>query len=218
MTLRLLTAYLFQFHRLPLPDMGTIVLRKQSAQLNPLEKKINPPTYILELNSSEIEIGELTEWLAMHLHTTSDEAFYTLKNYVQKIKDHLTHTDTFNWGALGLIGKTESGQFTFTGNELISQGHKTLQAEKVIRTNPEHEVLIGDRTYAGENLAQLLKSSKKEKMKSRDYLPALGIIFFLLIIMYLFISDKYMFERHQQQFKLNVKTPPDTYIILSSDE
>ncbi len=218
MTLRLLSAYLFQFHRLPLPAMGTLLLHKHVTRLSIIDKKIYPGSFSIEFNDHEAGVDHLAQWLALQLNCSTDEAIHALRDYVVKLKDYLTHSDTLMWGNLGQLLKTETGHYTFRGNELLPFGYASLPAEKMIRSNAEHKVLAEDRNYTGEALVQLLKNTKSKKVGKRVYFSAAAIGLCLCIIIYMFIVNKNMSEKHQLHFKMNTKSAPDTYIILSSDE
>ena len=214
--LRLLSQYLFQFHILPLPGLGMLAIKRQSALLNRVDKKIYPSDYSVEYVAGEGELHHIAQWLELHLNTSADEATDLLKDYTEKIKGYLIEGNSLTWGNIGVFERDENGQYTFRANKFSFLGEVFVQADKVIRANPEHKVLIGDRTYEGEGLATLLSNSKN-KVKI-NYWPYIVIAFSLLLIFYLMLINNDMMEKHQQQFKLELKSVPETYIKLLSDE
>lgn len=218
MTLRLLSQYLFQFHRLPLPELGTLVLTRHTAQLNMIDQMIEPGAYKVELRMNESDSRHLTEWLATHLNRSADEVVLILKDYVIKIKEHLNNAENLIWGNLGVMEKAESGHFIFQGNVLKPIGYESFHAGKVIRTNSELKVLAGDHTYVGRDLVELLRNTKRKKVSKKGQLTAISFILCFIIIIYALLVNKDIREKHQQHFNLNSKEAPKTYTILSSDE
>ena len=217
MTLRLLSAYLFQFHRLPLPELGTLILNKQASQFNILNRNIHPCFFSIELNSNEGDVSHLVQWLAIHLSSSADEAAKILYEYVYKIKDHLNNSDQLIWGNLGVLKKTGSGNYTFKGNTLTPLGYISIHAKKVPR-KPKNKVLAVDSSDNDDALVQLLKNSKGKKLSSMVYLSAITLGICLLMVSCMLLMNKDIREKHQQQFKINSKAAPDTYTILSKDE
>jgi hypothetical protein len=213
MTLRLLSAYLFQFHRLPLPELGTLILNKQAAQFNILNRNIQPCFFSVELNSNEGDVSHLVQWLAIHLNSSAEETVKILYEYVYKIKDHLNNSDQLIWGNLGVLKKTGPADYTFKGNTLTPLGYISIQAKKVAR-KPKNKVLTVGRSENDDALVQLLKNSKRKKLSSRVYLSAITLGICLLMVSSMLLMNKGIREKHQQQFKINSKAAPDTYTII----
>jgi hypothetical protein len=216
--LRLLSQYLFQFQRLPLPEFGSIQMNRHAAQLMILDKKISPAYYSVEFRQNDEHSTHLIEWLAGQLDTSAELASLTLKDYISKIKETLKQSGHLEWGSLGTLKQNVSGEIIFDTTPLIPVGQSVVVAEKIVKEDREHVVLIGDRTYSGEALQELLAPVKKNQYLVQ-YKFAL-IIFFItaLATIYLFYSRKNFFEKNQLQLPLTPNEAPASYSILPTDE
>lgn len=214
----LMYEYLFLFNRLPLEEIGEIVLKRKSASLQMLEKQIAPPEYTVEFLNQSSENIHFVTWISDRLSVSNDAACTLLKQYILDLKNLIITNGRLEWKHLGEWMADSSGYIYFNGFKLSVPGHEVLSAKKLIRAKSTHEVLIGDQTYSGESLLKLLGKNKKNVSKSRLALvitalivAAAAVVLFCLI----YIPDFRFF--HQAQSSLKPKQHLETYKLINAE-
>ena len=214
----LLYQYLFRFHQLPLGALGMIEFTRQNAVLQMLDKQIRSPFHKVEYTPLSSDISPLLQWIARHLSVSLHEAESYLEQYIDTLKQHVTNTGKAVWKDLGEWELNESGALYFRVADLSVPEVQTIPAEKRIRAQATHEVLIGDQTYSGDALHQLL-DNQKNKIKISRYVTYVTIVITtaaVLITACLFIIPS-MRHTHQKQMKLDINIPSETYKIIQAD-
>jgi len=210
--------YLFQFHRLPLSGIGEIILKINPATLRMLDKEISPPTYHFEFSSLSGDDRHLISWLSNRLSVSLDKAEYFAKDYINNIKRIVIDNGRYEWKHIGEWMSDSSGLLTFTGFDISLHGQDVIPAEKLIRNQPSHKVLIGDQIYSGDQVHQLLEKNKKRSFKIQYYIVlASFIILTLSVALFCLINIPGFRFFHQAHSKLKVKPNMETYQIINSD-
>jgi hypothetical protein len=210
--------YLLQFQRLPMGDLGEIVLKKKAATLRMLDKQIEPPAYHLEFVHSTPNMVDFITWLSARLSISYQDVEMSINIYIQYLKQVLDKDGKLHWNQMGDWVINDSGQIVFRGSFEMIAGYDTLSAEKLIRENAGHQVLIGDRTYSGEQLQHLLQQNKKKPLKNITIIVAAAItIAAFFVILFSFITKPGFKYHHQYQMKIDPKGPQETYKLISAD-
>jgi hypothetical protein len=218
MNLRLLSKYLFQFHSLPLPDLGLILLKQQPAMLNILDKNIAPGYFVIEFKTDLVSPVHLIDWLSNELNATKQDVTASLSVYVSEIKEALSVARMFSLGSLGILEKDEAGRFLFNASVIHPGGYSVIHADKFIKKNTDHRVLVGDRVFSESDIKNLL-TEKRTKIKESWMMVCWGIVFLLLMIIgVVAMNQKGFFEKHQNQYHIKSEEAGATYKILNSEE
>lgn len=199
-----LTNYLLQYKSVAVPFVGRLQLVQRSPVLNIADKKIEPPSYVVQLESPD-DIAD-HQWQFLQEATAAD------KDTVRKNLDLFGHTiktqmanGGFDWKGIGLIKHD-------TQELLVSvPAFEPLTAEKVIRQNATHNVLIGDHET---NTARLRQNSEAapSRRKKKNLSVVIGWVVLalaLLAIGFVLISGS---------FNVNAagsRLSPDTWIKLN---
>lgn len=209
--------YLMQFHHLPVGELGQIMINKKSAFLKVLDKKIDPPVYEVEFISNAADTNQFISWLADRLSVSIEDAEAALKKYIHYLKQILHKEGQLEWKHMGVWIINESAQIVFKVGDLAVPVNATLSAEKLIRENVAHEVLIGDRTYSGEQLAELLGKNKKKSLQNNISVAAAFIGAAIIIVIFSMILIPGFMQSHQRQIKLMPQPATETYTIINAD-
>lgn len=133
-----LTAYLLQHKQVGIPHVGTLRLLQRPPALNVADKVIEPPSCAVEISRTETisehqwtflesSTGRNKEAVANDLRSFGDSLWYKMNN------------GGFDWEGLGTI--TNEGQpLVFAVAAL-----QPMPAEKVVRPDAAHKILVGDR-------------------------------------------------------------------------
>jgi hypothetical protein len=210
--------YLMNFHRLPMEDLGEIVLNKKSATLYVLDKKIEPPAFYLTHSLNSSNAHPFISWLAGRSSVSYEEAKIAITTYINYIKEILHKEGKMVWDQLGEWIMDDAGQIVFKGLDIDVYVPIAIPAEKLIRGSQAHEVLVGDRTYSGEQVQQLLEKNKKQaKSNTKNAVSSGFVVAAILVIMISFIMIPGFKQLHQRQIKLSPQRPIETYTIIKAN-
>jgi hypothetical protein len=214
----LLYQYLFQFHRLSMEGLGEIMLVRKAATLRMLDKQIDPPVYHIEFSHQCTENSHFVNWISERLSISCNDAESILKNYTQYLLLRLQDSGRVQWKNLGEWLQDQAGNIYFQGQQITLPGQISLTAEKLMRGNADHKVLIGDETYSGERLHALLEKNKKKLTQSHSTLLIAGsIIVAAILVLYCLVGIPGFTISHQMHSKLNAKKNQETYTIINAE-
>ena len=198
--LNLLTKYLLQYRTVTIPQVGTIQLIQRPSQLDVAAKIIQPPSFSAELkreeNVSAHQLNFLDHFLKKGHHSVLDD----LKQFGDRLHDRINGPG-FEWNGFGRIdGNTQSFSIPVEGLYAIT-------AERVMRENPDHQVLIGDKQTSSYKIADEKVGSEVVESK-RSVLITVGWVLLALSILAI------AFFIYQGKFKVNAsgsKMPPQAH-------
>ena len=133
-----LTRYLLQHKKLSIPTVGTLTVVQHPAQLMMAEKMIMPPSYSLEI-SKEADVPEhQLQFLNTALGKEESETLKALSDFGKTMRTGFDG-EGFYWEGIGNIRSATQTM------PLTSATMNPVIAEKVIRQDASHAVLVGDR-------------------------------------------------------------------------
>ena len=214
----LLYQYLFQFHQLPMPGFGLMTLKKMPAQLNIIEKNIQPGFFVPEFHQDNAGSDQhLISWLADKQQLSVADMVGQLNEYISTLMKKVREEGSVAWGSLGFFQITDQNIFHFEGNYVRPLGMVALNAEKVIKSNAGHEVLVGDKIYSDESIRKILQHETSKGNKSRWMKAAILFLCLLIgIISIIATMNASFLKKHQWQMRIRTTNPPETYIKLTN--
>lgn len=144
--LELLTKYLFQFRTVSVPHVGTIQIVQHPAQVDVVEKKIYPPTFIAELKIKEEVSEHQLEFLDSFLNSGKEVVLRELKFFGDKLQEKINGPG-FEWKGLGTITRSTQSM------PLNTKALETVIAEKITRADAQHPILVGDQQMTSIEMA-----------------------------------------------------------------
>lgn len=134
----LITQYLLQYKRVTIPHVGTLEIHQQPAELNFVDRLLQPPRYTGVLTKEEVVPNHQLDYFVDASGNTEAGVQVELENLGKKIHRNLS-AGPFSWQGLGTI---VTGGLPFS---LDFQPWEAVKAEKVSREDARHAVLVGDR-------------------------------------------------------------------------
>lgn len=138
----LLSSYLFQYKKCPLPGVGSLVIRRSEAEIIAGEKRITAPAEEIIFSGDELNADDLIWFIAAQKNINKEEAAYQLNRYCEAIKN-LEGGDKTNIANTGDFYKDADGNLAFIGVK-PSFAAADIYAEKVIHPDRSHAILVGD--------------------------------------------------------------------------
>lgn len=198
-----LTKYLLQYKRVSIPSVGTIQLVQQPAQLNVADKLILPPSYNAEFRNEDHVPDHQLNFLASLLNKERENIHQSLCEFGHRLKERM-NGEGFEWKGIGVIHTSNEGSTVFPG-----EGLEPVVAEKVIRQDAEHRVLVGDQQMTSTQIAGLREEVVENK---RSVLIIIGWIVLAMSILYI------IFILWQGKFRVGAvgsKSSPTSFIKVS---
>ena len=199
--LNLLTKYLLQYRTVTIPHVGTIQLIQHPSQLNVAEKIIQPPSFSAELKKEEEVSSHQLIFLNAILQKENHSILEDLKHFGGRLHDTINGPG-FEWNGFGRFDRsTQSFSIPISGLDSIN-------AERVIRENPDHQVLVGDRQTSSYQIADE-KAGTEVVESRRSVFITIGWVMLGLSILAI------AFFIYQGKFKVNAsgsKLSPTSFI------
>jgi hypothetical protein len=182
--LSLLTKYLLQYRRLSIPYVGTFELVPQSPQFNVVDKLMLPPAYQLNWSNNDFLPEHQLSYLASSVQVDREKLREELEQFGRKFKTKV-EKEAFTWNGIGTIRKDNSS--LDIENEMLNiDGLEAVSANRVMRENAEHSMLVGDRQMTSHQVAHGLGRDRK-----KSYIVLIGwILFILTLIAIIFLLYK----------------------------
>ncbi|MFL5738955.1 MAG: hypothetical protein ACJ75B_01955 [Flavisolibacter sp.] len=153
----ILTKYLLKYRRVCIPHIGTFEIIQDSPRLNVADKKFTPPSFHVKHLHQDFVPEHQFDFCSpdpASKEKVREELFSFGRDLREKIQQ-----DPFSWNGFGTI--------RYAANEVIFEPHRiqleSLQgvpAEKVIRLNAEHSMLVGDREMTRRQVTSVLHQRK----------------------------------------------------------
>lgn len=139
----LITAYLFQYKYCPLPGTGTLMLQYHSAKIVHGESKIAAPYSTVTLQTEVKDPAHFITFIAAAKNIGTVSAKRLLQQFCTGIADSRL-TKPYVIEGLGNFVVNDEGQvdFIYTGPD--ASASQSAPAEKIIRKNESHTILVGD--------------------------------------------------------------------------
>lgn len=200
-----LTRYLFQYKCVSIPNVGTFQIVQQPPQLNVVDKIILPPLYFIEIRKEDEVSDHQLNFLDAILKRGKDEIQRDLQFFGNKLQEKINGPG-FTWDGLGTI--TCSTQSL----EISTSALEPIPAERVLRQDARHNVLVGDRQRlsGGSGEAETEAAEKK-----RSLFVIIGWVLLLLSILFI------VFYLYIGKFRVNAagsKQSPTSFQVLSSEQ
>jgi hypothetical protein len=159
----LITEYLFGQKYCSIPGLGVLrISEKQAALLTP-EKKMQAPVPFIEFIQKEEEAAGLIGFIAGSRKISMENALLELRTFAKEIMQLPTGGDKHIKG-VGRFVMIAKGEIGFEQETLSPVFLPAVSAERVIRSNISHQMLVGDKetttAFMNEQLSKKRKFSK----------------------------------------------------------
>jgi hypothetical protein len=170
-----LTKYLLQFRRVSIPHVGTFKIIQNSAELNFVDRLLNPPTFETHLTNDEELTDHQINYLAAATDIDKEKVVDELQSLGKDLQASISN-GSFTWNGIGVI--------TGRGNRLPFQNSLTpVTAEKVIRAHADHARLIGDHQV---NTSATIEETQEIHKGKKSVVMLVGWAVLILSIAFIF--------------------------------
>src|SRR5215213_9525097 len=181
-----LTKYLVQYKRVSIPHVGTFEIVQESPKLHIGDKTITAPMFITKYVNNDRVPDHQFHFIACCEKTEKEKLQEELSQFGKKLKNRIENSP-FCWKGFGTL-RYASSQVVFDPQSLEFDSLKFIPAQKVMRQNVQHSVLVGDQQMTSHQVTNTLSKPGKRM----PLYMIIGWILFILaviaIILFLFFS------------------------------
>jgi len=202
----ILNRYLFLHKTIPIPGLGTICMESQAATIDASTRTIHPPLYRFRFDKfSDSPDKDLFAYLSAQQKISDYEALRQYNDFAYSLRDRLNYFREAPWEGLGILKKDDMGEIHFESSILNPSFLQPVPAEKVVRTNAKHMLLVGDRERSSREMSDWFAEEPIHGNRLWWVVALVGGIAAALIIMIHFSSRGWNVESTGNQQTIQVK-------------
>jgi len=202
----ILNRYLFLHKTIPIPGLGTICMESQAATIDASTRTIHPPIYRFRFDKfSDSPDKDLFAYLSAQQKISDYEALRQYNDFAYSLRDRLNYFREAPWEGLGILKKDDMGEIYFESSILNPSFLQPVPAEKVVRTNAKHMLLVGDRERSNREMSDWFAEEPIHGNRLWWVVALVGGIAAALIIMIHFSSRGWNVESTGNQQTIQVK-------------
>ena len=180
-----LSKYLSQYKQVSIPEIGSIELIYQSASLDVASKMIQPPAYLPHYSNRDIVKEHQLNFLAADLNTDKVSVQQQLQNFGKDLEQRIQN-EAFLWRGIGRLEKNDA-HILFHPDMASNSGLQPVVAEKILRENVMHTVLIGEQEVQksqGYEETTTVVSGKRSFAVLAGWILAAAAVIFIVFMLY----------------------------------
>jgi len=149
-----LQQYLFKFGRVGIPGIGTLEIVQEAPRLDVADKQMQPPRYRLQLLAQTGVSNHQQRYFA-RLHQGPG----SLDEYGNRLRTSL-QTSPYRIAGLGTL-RLSGNSVVLDALDIQPGSLVAVPADKVIRRDVKHAMLVGDRQMTGEQVNEWRQAKKR---------------------------------------------------------
>lgn len=160
----ILNQYLFQHKRISIPGLGTLHMERIPAQTDFVNHQILPPAYAFRFDQYfDAPDKEFFAYLANHRHLPDYEAIRWYNEYSYDLRAKIRNQETATWEGLGRFVADDKGEIHFEADHALAPRVKPIRADRILRTDAKHQLLVGDSERSSGEMPDLLSDTHVER-------------------------------------------------------
>jgi hypothetical protein len=181
--------YLVLHKQLNVPGVGTFQLERKPADLDFVNKTVNPPSHTISLHHGlATPQKRLFTWLASALGISERDAVIRFNDFVFDLKDQVQSGQKLEWKGIGTLSKGLAGEIRFDPMLKDQPEGMPVPAVKVLREHAEHKVRVGEDEKTSSEMIELLHVTEKKRSYRRMVAWIVAILAILFIVFYFSIN------------------------------
>lgn len=205
----LVVRYLSFQKKVSLQGIGTFSVEHLPARLDFPNRLLHAPEFILHFSPSSAAVTDeqFDNWLQHELNVSREEVRVMQENLSTDFQRTLAEKGNFTLNGLGIFTKDEQQLLHFSSLYETVKGNP-VTAEKVIRKNTSHSVLVGEQEKTSKEMTEILTGTKRKPLNLWWMIALALFLSALIAILYFAIySPQWSNQGNNQKLKLN-EAPP----------
>lgn len=187
--IEVLNSYLVQHKSISIPGLGTLVIDRIPARSDFLNRKILPPAYQYRFDKYfDAPDKEFFNFLATRKQIADFEAIKLYNEWAYEFRNRIRSEKSVLWEGVGTLQQDDSGDILFEPIKSGSDFLGSVDAERVVRADARHAMIVGDRETTTAEMTEYL-SEPGVLRKNRWWLIAAGIALLAITLMIIRFSN-----------------------------
>lgn len=177
-------------HQLALPGIGSFTVETKAAVIDFTSRQINASKTVIVFNNEAVQPAKaFYDFLSAELNANHEKAVAVFADFTGKLKAELNSDKPVYFKGIGSLIKKAPGEFLFEAAPK-PEWFPELAAEKVIRKNTIHTIMVGEEEKTSDEmqavLAQTATGKKDKWWIAAAVLGAVGIA--AIVVYYTFLA------------------------------
>lgn len=180
-----LKKFLILHHHLALPGIGNFSVEKLSARIDITNRTITPPVTKINFSNEKLPADKLfIHFLAQELKVDEPQAISHFTDFTTRLQSNIKEDKQVVIKGFGKLKKRSFDTLDFEPEEMPAY-FPVLTAERVIRKNATHTVMVGEDEKTSDEM-QVVLQEEATVVQDRWWIPAiiLGVIGISALIYY----------------------------------
>jgi len=162
---RLIRTYLLQKSSVSIPGLGTIYVERSPARSDFINRQVLPPSYHFRFDKYFDAPGkDFFTFIAARKNIEDYEAIKLYNEWAHSLRNHLSTDQSSTLEGIGVLRRNESGDVIFEPENPTNLLSVPVPAERIVRSNAKHTMLVGDREISNVEMTDYLHDEvHKEK-------------------------------------------------------
>lgn len=195
-------------HEVSLPGIGVLGLERSPAKADFSEKMFYPPQEQWKFKQAITEDERFVQFVSHQTQVPMAMATEQVQMFCNYLIGEIKNTGEVSLPGIGILKKEENGAFQLepvVANNLLL---KPIIAERVIRKDAEHKLLVGDKEKTNTEMAVLLNNDTEGNSYGWLSWAAAALIFAIGLILYQFATSNWSLAGAGNQQTIDVSAPP----------
>ena len=180
-----LNSYLVQHKSLSIPGLGTIYVERKPAQSDFVNKQIIPPSYHYRFDRYfDAPDKDFFTYLAAQKEIADYEAIRWYNEWAYELRNKIRTEQEVKWENVGVLRTDVSGEVVFEAKQNLISFLDPVPAERVIRSNAQHTMLVGDREVTNKAMTDYLNEETVYVEKESWWIYALILATVAVVVIF----------------------------------
>ena len=196
---QLIRTYLLQNKSISIPGLGTIYVERTPAQTDFVNRQLLPPSYHFRFDKYFDAPGkDFFTYLAARKSVEDFEAIKIYNEWALQLRNSISTDEFTPLHGVGALKRDSSGDILFEPSGPQNSFNTPVHAERIIRTNAKHTMIVGDRELTNVQMTDYLQESASRKTSWWVYAIIIAVVAIAAIIIYGYTSGNGGFFGNQQ--------------------
>jgi hypothetical protein len=195
---QLIAEFLFINNYCVLPDIGTLRVKSQSADMSVTEQRISPPISVIDFSNKVADLSTFVDFVQKKLNCDYQNANETINQFCKQIVT-LKPEEKLEIESVGTFDINSEGIINFNASTIPSHYYPSIKVNRVVHSDARHQVRVGDSEKTNAYMHSYLKDTKVKKGNQ-------WLMFFLVILLLsLTVLIHYLTHMNQNEEGVNNK-------------
>lgn len=185
--IQLIRTYLLQNKSISIPGLGTIYVERIPVQSDFVNRQLLPPSYHLRFDKYFDAPGkEFFTYIAARKKIEDYEAIRMYNEWALNLRASIGNNQIAALEGMGTLKRDFSGEVLFEAEGPLSTVSVAVPAERILRSNSKHNMVVGDREYTNIEMNDYLNEVHREKISWWIYALIVAAISLVAIFLHFY--------------------------------